>query len=245
MVSGARTSAPLPASLSALATDASIVYLDEPGVDSATLLSRDLDRPDPATGWVGYRDLYHAFADGLATPTLGVVTTKTGASISIPASGGSLLLWAPRGALVDARKVVTSRYERIALPGHAVTVSALGTTAIGELGERPIAADVHPSAAKAVRTAPWRYEGEVTVADSGLLVLRQRFDPGWTLRVDGLDVAGHFRADGISNAWLLKGDGRATFSIEYAPQASAFALLALSFLLAAAFCCVALFVKTA
>lgn len=228
IVSGARAAAPMPSALNDLSPDPSIVYLDVPGKDSAAGLPRDLEAPDPATGWVGYRDLYHQFEDGLSTPTLGIVTTKSGASITLPGTGADILLWAPRGAVVDGRRMVAPKYERVRTSGPTATIEALGTTAVGEIGERPVVVNVHPSSAEAVKAAPWRYAGSSSVSGSGLLILRQRFDPGWVARVDGMKVAAHYRADGTMNAWLIDGTGSAHFEIEYAPQSTAFALLAVS-----------------
>ena len=71
-------------------------------------------------------------------------------------------------------------------------------------------------------------------------MLRQRYDDGWTLRIDGLNDAGHYRADGMTNAWLIAGNGQARFSIVYAPQTTAFVLLAISFAAAMLFVGVAL-----
>jgi len=237
MVSGARATAAMPAALSRFSDDPSLVYLDSPCKDSADNLPRDLQSPDPAAGWVGYRDLYYEFEDGLATPTLGIVTTKSGASITMPVVGHSILLWAPSGALVDGRKVIAPTYARVEAKGSAVTVKALGTAAIGEVGERPVTVSVRPSNATAVRTAPWQYEGSIAVSGSGLLVLRQRYDPGWVVRVDGMDVRGHYRADGATNAWLVEGSGVARFKIEYAPQSTAFILLGCSLFMALALIC--------
>jgi len=245
MVSGARAAAPMPPSLRDFSADASLVYLDDPGRDAAASLERGIDSPDPSSGWVGYRDSYWAFGDGLATPTLGIVTSRRAAAIGVPTRGDDLLLWAPRGALVNGMKVVAAQYERIRAAGSVATIQALGPTAVGEIGERPASAAVEPSGASGRATSPWSYGGSIDVKGPGLLVLRQRYDPGWTVSVEGMRVDGHYRADGMTNAWVIDGDGVASFRIVYAPQRTAFWLLGLSLFLAAAWVAIAVSYRAA
>lgn len=227
-VGGADRSAPLPPSLRQMSEDAGVVYLDLPGSDSASALGTGIWSPDPAAGWVGYRDLYARFERGLATPTLGVVTTKRGASIRLPGGGGDMLLWAPSGALVDGKRIVAPDYVRVTRAREPMTVTALGPTAIGELGETPVDEPVSNSLVVATRDEPWRYSGTAVLRGRGLVVLRQAFDPGWTLRVDGAMVVRHVRSDGFGNAWIVQGEGTHPMTIEYAPQRTVFVLLSIS-----------------
>ena len=230
VVSGARIAQPLPSSLTKFSNDTSIVYVDVPGVDPALSLPRLIRAPDPTVGWVGYRDLFDKFEDGLATPTLGIVTTKAGASISLPASFGEILLWAPDGAIVNGRRVVAPQYERVRSAKNRMNIVSLGRAAVGEVDERPVRVDTRPSQAHATMVAPWKYAGSMTISGAGIVVLRQGYDPGWTLNVKGLEVAAHYRADGFANAWLVRGNGVADFSMDYEPQRETFLLLAISLL---------------
>ncbi len=227
MVSGARASAALPPALDRMSADTSIVYLDVPGIDASTLLPAWLAAPQPSNGWVGYRDLYASFVEGLATPTLGVVTTRIGATIDVPARHTALLLWAPDGAVVGEKTIRSKSYVRVPIDGMT-SIRALGPSAIGELDEAPRTMAVQPSYVTAQRILPWSYRGTVTLHGHGLVVLRQRFDDGWTLHADGAQVIEHDRADGFGNAWVLTGDGSVPFTITYAPQNTTFALLAFS-----------------
>jgi hypothetical protein len=227
-VSGADKAAPLPPSLRQMSDDAGIVYLDMPGIDSASALDAGIWSPDPASGWVGYRDLYARFERGLATPTLGVATTKRGATIDLPAGGGDILLWAPSGALVDGKRVVAPDYVRVPRARGSMTVSAIGPTAIGELGETPVDEPVSNSLVVATRDEPWRYSGTADLRGRGVVVLRQSYDPGWILRVDGATVVRHVRSDGFGNAWIVDGEGTHPMTIEYEPQQTTFILLSIS-----------------
>ncbi|HYK53566.1 MAG TPA: hypothetical protein VEV38_08575, partial [Candidatus Eremiobacteraceae bacterium] len=227
MVDGAENTAPLPPSLREMPLN-SITYLDVPGIDSAAALDGAIWSPDPASGWVGYRDQYALFEHGLATPTLGIITTKPGAQITLPGGEGDVLVWAPNGALVDGKRVVAPDYVRTARAPTSMMVTALGPTAIGELGETPVDAHVKPTFAIAKRVEPWHYEGTVDLRSRGVVVLRRTFDPGWTLHVDGATVIDHVRSDGFGNAWIVKGDGEHAMSIDYEPQRTTFILLAIS-----------------
>ena len=226
VVGGAEKTLPLPPSLREMRDD-SATYLDAPGVDSAVSLDGGIWSPDPAQGWVGYRDQYALFERGLATPTLGIVTTKPCARIRLPGGDGGALLWAPNGALVDGKRIIAPDYVRIPR-GTTTTITALGPAAIGELGEKSLIEHVQPSVANAKRVQPWHYEGTVDLRHRGLVVLRQTYDPGWTLHVDGATVVGHVRSDGFGNAWIVEGNGMHAMSIDYEPQRTTFILLATS-----------------
>lgn len=234
MVSGARAAAPLPPSLRQISGDDSMVFLDEPGRDAAAYLPTGLWSPNPASGWVGYRDNFWMFERGLATPTLGLLTTKVGAVIELPGGdgAGNVLVWAPNGIVIDGRRIVAADYIRIRRSSMPMVLRALGPAAIGEVGEDEAHVQARPSSASAQRVAPWLYRGSAIVHGRGLIVLRQRFDPGWVVSAGDDRVLGHYRADGFGNAWLVDGDGDVAFTIAYAPQRLAFALLALSLLCA-------------
>ncbi|MFI5388528.1 MAG: hypothetical protein ACHQY2_02325 [Candidatus Eremiobacterales bacterium] len=109
-----------------------------------------------------------------------------------------------------------------------MTVSAIGPTAIGELGETPVDEPVSNSLVVATRDEPWRYSGTADLRGRGVVVLRQSYDPGWILRVDGATVVRHVRSDGFGNAWIVDGEGTHPMTIEYEPQQTTFILLSIS-----------------
>lgn len=70
---------------------------------------------------------------------------------------------------------------------------------------------------------PTRYE--VTVTDAAapyVLVLNQRFDPGWGLSIDGIrQDYYHLQANGFANSWIVPKTGTYTLSLYYIPQQQA------------------------
>lgn len=67
---------------------------------------------------------------------------------------------------------------------------------------------------------PTLYDVTVTDAkDPFALVLNQRFDPGWGLKIDGIrQDYYHFQANGFANSWIVPKKGSYTLSLHYIPQ---------------------------
>ncbi len=68
------------------------------------------------------------------------------------------------------------------------------------------------------RVTPTQYTVAVTNASTPfVLVLNQRFHPGWQISVDN-GLASHYEVNGYANAWIIPKVGTYTLSIIYAPQ---------------------------
>ncbi|MDE2482121.1 MAG: hypothetical protein KGN02_08020 [bacterium] len=232
LIGGAARTEAMPADFRDL-SDPRATYLDVPGNSATTLRHPLAFRPDPASGWVTTQQVLAFVPGAAASPALGLVTTRRGASLTIaPAtSERRLSIWAPQGALVDGTRLVAPRYRDVSLPvGRDVRIVALGPTALGEIGAAPIATPLAPSDATGTFVTPWRATGSVRLRGRGVVVLRTAYDPGWRLRVEGATVRAHVRADGYANAWIVSGDGTHRFVMEYAPQRRVWLLLSVSLL---------------
>lgn len=105
----------------------------------------------------------------------------------------------------------------VAQPERALRVRAGGHAAIATVGTsvdryRPS----HANLAFAM-PSPWEVHGHFSAAGPALLILRNRFDGGWTL--SGLRVLGRVNVDGGLNGWWVDANaGGARFKIIYQPE---------------------------
>jgi hypothetical protein len=224
---------PLLGDIAALAADRGLVYADVPGSDPSGALAGHLPfEPRPALGWIGRRDAPSVGPEvAPGAPSYGVVTTRAGASLAIASSlAGRALVWAPRGIELGRKLIFAPRPEWVSVP-QRFEARARGPAAIYETGESapPLPASYGTSQiGEPVHDAPWHYRATLESPGTAAIVLRERYDPAWTLEAPGLRVLAHERADGYANLWIVAGRGTFPITIGYGYQPRTFALLVLS-----------------
>lgn len=207
-----------------------VTYLDEPGVSPVQIASFvRASRPDPRAGWVDARDAAWDRDVPLNGMQYGLVTFRSDEPIRFPGEGAVDVIVA-HGSGAGAAATF-GPFRRELLP-RGETLRFAGPVVVSEAQEHPVSEHVVPGTIDSLqRQALWSYRAVADLHGRSAIILRQRFDPGWTLTGLHLRVLRHLRADGAFNAWIVEGRGKAPLSIDYQPQKRAFTLIAASSLL--------------
>lgn len=193
--------------------------------------------PDPASSWARTA-LWPVLPQWAYAEPAGAFTMREKAQLNVPASwivagdaSASIhSLQCRRVRQLDAHFFLLHCGAAPTLSGRAPLVVATAVAG-GTIAERITQTGARGSAT-ILASGPARLELHVSGIRGSVLVLRDRFDPGWTCSLGG---ARHVEVDGYANAWVFPRDVDGTVTLYYRPATAFYFALALSTALVALF----------